>query len=151
MTSYKLAAIDVYKKMLAVVVADVAQEEWELERRKFGTAASELRVLEEWLATRGVREAVMESTAQYGKPVWQQLEGRYRLQLAQAHSNRAARGRKRDFRRCRAPVTTPRGGRVAGEGAHRIQRGRRHRRHPAMGCQAGCDVRQYVTAVPRSP
>jgi len=92
MTSYKLAAIDVHKKMLAVVVADVAQDEWELERRKFGTAASELQVLEEWLATRAVREAVMEST-----PVWQQLEGRYRLQLAQAHWNRAPRGRKRDF------------------------------------------------------
>ena len=97
MTSYKLAAIDVHKKMLAVVVADVAQDEWELERRKFGTAASELKVLEEWLATREVREAEMESTAQYWKPVWQQLEGRYRLQLAQAHWNRAPRGRKRDF------------------------------------------------------
>ena len=65
MTSYKLAAIDVHKKMLAVVVADVAQDEWELERRKFGTAPSELKMLEEWLATREVREAIMESTAQY--------------------------------------------------------------------------------------
>ena len=42
MTSYKLAAIDVHKKMLAVVVADVGQDEWELERRKFvlGTASN---------------------------------------------------------------------------------------------------------------
>ena len=97
MTSYKVAAIDVHKKMLAVVVADVGKDEWEFERRKFGTAASELKALEEWLATREVCEAVMESTAQYWKPVWQQLEGRYRLHLAQAHSNRAPRGRKRDF------------------------------------------------------
>jgi len=44
-----------------------------------------------------VREAVMESTAQYWKPVWQQLEGQCELYLAQAHSNRAPRGRKRDF------------------------------------------------------
>src|SRR5215471_11702889 len=107
MTSYKLAAIDVHKKMLAVVVADVAQDEWELERGKFGTAASELEVLEEWLATREVREAEMESTAQYWKPVWQQLEGRYRLQLAQAQSG-AARP-ETGFRRCRAPATTLRG------------------------------------------
>jgi hypothetical protein len=49
MTSYKLAAIDVHKKMLAVVVADVAKDEWKFERRKFGTAASELKALEEWL------------------------------------------------------------------------------------------------------
>jgi transposase len=39
----------------------------------------------------------MESTAQYWKPVWQQLEGHCELFLAQAHSNRAPRGRKRDF------------------------------------------------------
>ena len=97
MTSYKVASIDVHKKMLAVVVADVGKDEWEFERRKFGTAASELKALEEWLATRDVCEAVMESTAQYWKPVWQQLEGCYGLHLAQAHSNRAPRGRKRDF------------------------------------------------------
>jgi transposase len=97
MTSYKVVAIDFHKKMLAVVVADVGKDEWEFERRKFGTVASELKALEEWLATREVCEAVMESTAQYWKPVWQQLEGRYRLHLAQAHSNRAPRGRKRDF------------------------------------------------------
>jgi hypothetical protein len=39
----------------------------------------------------------MESTAQYWKPVWQALEGEYRLHLAQAHSNKAPKGRKRDF------------------------------------------------------
>ena len=36
----------------------------------------------------------MESATQYGKRVWQQLEGRFGLHLAQAHSNKA---RKRDF------------------------------------------------------
>jgi len=39
----------------------------------------------------------MESTAQYWKPVWQELEGHCELALAQAHSNRAPQGRKRDF------------------------------------------------------
>ena len=39
----------------------------------------------------------MESTAQYWKPVWRQLEGQCKLHLAQAHSNRAPRGRKGDF------------------------------------------------------
>jgi transposase len=97
-TSYKVAGIDVHKNMLAVVIADVAREgEWQLERRKLGTTASALRQLGTWLAEQGVQEAVMESTAQYWKPVWQQLEGQCKLHLAQAHSNRAARGRKRDF------------------------------------------------------
>lgn len=39
----------------------------------------------------------MESTAQYWKPVWLRLEGQIRLHLAQAQSNRAPKGRKRDF------------------------------------------------------
>jgi hypothetical protein len=39
----------------------------------------------------------MESTAQYWKPVWHELEGQCQLFLAQAQSNRAPRGRKRDF------------------------------------------------------
>jgi transposase len=84
--------------MLAVVIADAAREgEFQFERRKFGATESELRQLATWLAEHGVREAVMESTAQYWKPVWQQLEGQCELYLAQAHSNRAPRGRKRDF------------------------------------------------------
>ena len=96
--TYKTAGIDVHKSMLAVVVADAAREgELQFERRKFGTTESELRHLAIWLAEQGVREAVMESTAQYWKPVWQQLEGQCELYLAQAQSNRAPRGRKRDF------------------------------------------------------
>jgi len=72
--SYRIAGIDVHKSMLAVVVSDVTgQGEWE--RRKFGATPSQLRVLADWLRHREVREAVMESTAQYWKPVWQQLEG----------------------------------------------------------------------------
>jgi transposase len=67
------------------------------ERRKFGTLASDLEQLANWLAERQVKEAVMESTAQYWKPVWLRLEGQIRLHLAQAQSNRAPKGRKRDF------------------------------------------------------
>jgi transposase len=96
--SYRIAGIDVHKSMLAVVVTDVAGGgEFTFERRKFGTLDSELKALSQWLAEREVREAVMESTAQYWKPVWRELEGQVRLHLAQAQSNRAPRGRKLDF------------------------------------------------------
>ena len=40
----------------------------------------------------------MESTAQYWRSVWLELEPHMRLQLAQAFSNRAPRGRKHDFK-----------------------------------------------------
>ena len=96
--TYQVAGIDVHKSMLAVVISDAAREgAFHFQKRKFGTTASELRALREWFEQQGVQEAAMESTAQYWKPVWQELEGSCKLFLAQAFSNRAPRGRKRDF------------------------------------------------------
>jgi hypothetical protein len=47
--SYRIAGIDVHKKMLAVVVADVEVEgEYEFERRRYGSNPEQLRVLAEW-------------------------------------------------------------------------------------------------------
>ena len=111
--SYRVAAVDVHKKMLAVVVADVAGEgEYRFERRKFGATPGELHVLAQWLDQQEVEEVVMESTAQYWKPVWETLEQYWKpkrqqregagkmcgtLHLCQAKSNRGPRGRKNDF------------------------------------------------------
>ena len=110
---YRIAGIDVHKKMLAVVVADVEVEgEYQFERRRFGSNPEHLRLLSEWLLEQQVEEIVMESTAQYWKPVWGALERYWKpicqkregagqmsgaLHLAQAQSNRGPRGRKRDF------------------------------------------------------
>jgi transposase len=69
-----------------------------METRKFGVTTAELAHLAAWLQRHGVQEAVMESTAQYWKPVWLSLENHFRLFLAQAWSNRAPRGKKTDFR-----------------------------------------------------
>ena len=96
--TYFVAGIDVHKRMLAVVIADAGREgEFGFQERKFGTTPGELKLLRTWLSEQGVREVVMESTAQYWKPVWQELEGHCELFLAQAYSHRAPRGRKRDF------------------------------------------------------
>src|SRR5215468_361638 len=110
---YVIAGIDVHKKMLAVVVADVElDEEYRFERLKVGTSPAELRGLADWLVEHEVEEVVMESTAQYWRPVWEALELHWRpkrrtregatpvsgtLHLAQAQSNRGAGGRKKDF------------------------------------------------------
>jgi len=104
--SYKVAGIDIHKKVLMVViaiggeeVADPAGEALEFECRRFGTGASERQELIGWLKEHTVREVVMESTAQYWKPVWLDLEPHFeKLHLAQAQSNRAPKGRKNDFR-----------------------------------------------------
>jgi transposase len=96
--TYNIAGIDVHKKMLAVVITDAGRVgEFHFQRRKFGAGDAELRALAQWLAESGVKEAVMESTAQYWKPVWQALEEQMKLHLAQAQSNKAPKGRKRDF------------------------------------------------------
>src|SRR5258708_40312969 len=50
------------------------------------------------LREQGVQEAVMESTAQYWRSVWLELEPCMLLHLAQAFSNRAPRGRKDDVK-----------------------------------------------------
>ena len=62
--SYRIAAIDVHKRMLAVVVTDVeGAGEYQFERRKFGATPGELHVLAQWLVELEVEEVVMESTA----------------------------------------------------------------------------------------
>ncbi len=110
---YQIAGIDVHKKMLAVVVADVHVDgEYQFTHRKVGTSPSELRALADWLLECDVEEVVMESTAQYWRPVWETLERYWKpqrrsregaspmsgtLHLAQAQSNRGAGGRKKDF------------------------------------------------------
>jgi transposase len=71
---------------------------------------SELRHLLAWLQVRAVQEVVMESTAQYWKPVWLALEGSCRLHLAQARSNRGPRGHKTDFRDAQRALSRLRSG-----------------------------------------
>jgi transposase len=99
--------------MLAVVVSDVEVDgEYQFERRLFGSGPEQLRSLAQWLIEQETEEVVMESTAQYWKPVWEALERCWKpirqkregagrmsgtLHLAQAQSNRGPQGRKKDF------------------------------------------------------
>jgi len=111
---YRISGIDVHKRVLAVVVSDVELDgEYQFERRMFGSNPEQLRLLAAWLLEQEVEEVVMESTAQYWRPVWEALERYWKplrqkregasrmsgtLHLAQARSNRGPRGRKKDFR-----------------------------------------------------
>ena len=112
--SYRIAGIDLHKKKLAVVLTDVeVEEEYQFERRWYGSNPEQLRALSECLIVQQVEEVVLESTAQYWKPVWEALERYWKsrcqsragagrmsgtLHLAQALSNRGRHGRKNDFR-----------------------------------------------------
>jgi hypothetical protein len=57
--SYKIAGIDVHKKVLMVVVIDATTPEEKPERRRFANMPSEMRRLSIWLREQGVEEAVV--------------------------------------------------------------------------------------------
>jgi transposase len=84
--------------MLAVVIRREQQGKGEYEKRKFGATVQEIIHLAAWLQHCGVREVVMESTAQYWRPVWYGLESHFSLHLVHPLQVRAPRGRKRDYR-----------------------------------------------------
>src|SRR5499427_4758122 len=95
-------------------MADVEVDDaYQFERRWFASNPEQLQRLAEWLLEQRVEEVVLESTAQYWKPLWSALERYWKptcqhregagrmsgtLHLAQALSNRGRRGRKNDFR-----------------------------------------------------
>jgi len=93
-----VAGIDVHKSMLAVVVRREQEGRAEYEKRKFGTTRSEIEALAAWLQHQQVGEVVMESTAQYWRPVWYGLEPHFRLHLCHPLKVQGRRGRKWDFR-----------------------------------------------------
>ena len=109
---YKIAGIDVHKRMLHVVVSDVQVDgEYDFTRRSFGSLPEALRSLAAWLVEQQVQEVVMESTAQYWKPVWGALE-RYWKPICQTREG---------YSRCREHSILRRRSRTAGDaGARKI-------------------------------
>lgn len=96
-----VAGMDVHKKMVAVVVGRPREGKIEYEQRKFGTTRAEIMHLAAWLQHEQVGEVVMESTAQYWRPVWYGLEGQFKLHLVHPLKSKGPRGRKWDFRDAR--------------------------------------------------
>jgi hypothetical protein len=155
---YRIAGIDVHKKMLAVVVADVEVDaEFRFERQKVGTTPADLRRLADWLVEHEVDEVVMESTAQYWRPVWETLEQHWRprrrardgaprlagtLHLAQAQSNRGPGGRKKDFPDAERLLIPDRRKRVA-EVSQQI------RQHLTHGLRLPRELRQVMPIINR--
>jgi hypothetical protein len=72
-------------------VSDVeVHEEYQFERWMFGSNPEQLRSLAAWLLEQEVEEAVMESTAQYWKPVWEAEARRRRPDVGNATSGASA-------------------------------------------------------------
>jgi transposase len=93
------AGIDVHKKSLVVChrLTD-AQGLVQQECRHFSTMTEQLEALANWLAERGCTHVVMESTGVYWQPVYNILESRFEVLLANpSHLLKQAPGRKTDL------------------------------------------------------
>jgi transposase len=68
--------------------------------RTFGTMTEDLLGLADWLAAAGCTHVAMEATGVYWQPIWNLLEDRFSLLLANARHIKAVPGRKTDVRDC---------------------------------------------------
>ena len=93
----RCGGLDVHKDS---VVACVLVGSRPPEVRSFGTTTAGLLALGDWLAERGVTHVAMESTGVYWKPIWNLLEDRFELLLANAQHIKNVPGRKTDVADC---------------------------------------------------
>jgi len=68
--------------------------------RTFGTMTEDLLGLADWLAAAGCTHVALEATGVYWQPIWNILEDRFSLLLANARHIKAVPGRKTDVRDC---------------------------------------------------
>jgi transposase len=93
------AGIDIGKRSLTVcVIRSDPSGEPVKETRTFRTLTRDLLALADWLDERGVTAVAMEATGSYWKPIWNLLEDRFELLLANAAHIKAVPGRKTDVR-----------------------------------------------------
>jgi transposase len=95
----RCCGIDIHKKSITVCV--LIRESGRKEQkhlREFSTTTSEILSCADWLKSLGVTHVAMESTGVYWRPVWNVLEGRFALLLANATHMRNVPGRKTDIK-----------------------------------------------------
>ena len=97
----RCAGIDVGKKFILVcVMAGAADESPKTETRTYNTTTSELQSLRGWLLETGCTKAVMESTGDYWKPIFNVLESALTVVLANPAHIKNIPGRKTDVKDC---------------------------------------------------
>lgn len=111
----RCCGIDVHKRMaVACAVVLGANGQPVKEVRSFETMTDSLLQLAAWLEGLQVTHVVMESTGVYWKPVWNLLEDRFTLVLANAQHVKTVPGRKTDVRDCEWLADLLRHGLIAG-------------------------------------
>jgi len=97
----RCSGLDIHKRrVVACVLVSGAGGKLQKEIRTFGTLTDELQALGDWLAGYGVSHVAMEATGVYWKPLYNLLEDRFTLILANAQHIKAVPGRKTDVKDC---------------------------------------------------
>jgi transposase len=95
----RCCGIDVHKdSVTACVLIYSLSSTPEVRKKEFATHKKALGCLSSWLHTLQVTHVAMESTSVYWRPVWQALEGKFDLTLANPYQIKAMPGRKTDAR-----------------------------------------------------
>src|SRR3954451_922850 len=93
----RCCGIDIHKRTLCACISIKDGSEQEKLKLRFGTTTHELRQLAAWLAERRVSDVAMEATGVYWKPVWNVLDGQFKLLLGNPQHLKAIPGKKTDF------------------------------------------------------
>jgi transposase len=97
----RCAGLDIHKRTIAAcVVVPGKGSQPSKEIRMFGTMSADLVALGDWLNERGVSHVAMEATGSFWHPIYNLLEDRFELLLANARHIKAVPGRKTDVHDC---------------------------------------------------
>ncbi len=93
--------LDVHKRNVVACLITPGPDGRPLKKvQTFGTMTEELLALADWLVAAGCTHVALESTGVYWQPVYNLLEDRFQLLLANARHIKAVPGRKTDVRDC---------------------------------------------------
>jgi len=93
--------LDVHKDTVAACLRKIGDDgKTHIEKRTYSTMTKGLLALSDWMASEGVTHVAMESTGVYWKPIWNILEGGFRVLLVNARHIKQVPGRKTDMKDC---------------------------------------------------
>lgn len=98
---HRCGGLDVHKAtVMACVLVSEPGGKIRKEVRQFGTMTRDILELADWLASLGVTHVAMESTGVYWKPLFNLLEGRFKVMICNAQHIKQVPGRKTDVKDC---------------------------------------------------
>lgn len=97
----RCCGLDVHKRSITACVRLLLENGTiHQETKTFGTMTRDILELADWLAAADVTHVAMESTGSYWKPLYNILEGRFKLVLVNARHIKHVPGRKTDVKDC---------------------------------------------------